>query len=166
MNTEKRQGLAFQPFEFLGQRLLGAEITDAVDRNLLTQSEREALRKGLLSDDEVTSLAASRFYESLSSASVHAADLVGPGIAACKEQTFFFVRASDWSCQCDVDVAALVQAHTGNRPLAALEHHDSASVVRLGPNHARAILGRCWADRRSSRCEVSHRGLEYLLEHC
>lgn len=165
VNTAKSLELEFQPFEFLGQRLLGAEITDAVDRNLLTASERDDLRRGLLSEDEVTALAASRFYESLSQASLQAADLFGSGIVACKERTFFFVRSGDWRCECDIDVAALMrEPGTGARPLAALEHQDSASVVRLGPNQARAVLGRCWADRRSYR-EVSERGLEYLLEH-
>lgn len=156
----------YQPFVFLGKTLLGAEITDSVGRRMLTESERDDLRSRLLSEDEGASLAASRFYESVRRAALLAAREAGPGIVACCGWTVYFVKAADWNCNCDIDVAAFAESsETELSAIAVLEHPHGASVVRLGANRARAILGRCWARGEIGRAEVSTRGLQHLLEH-
>jgi hypothetical protein len=83
VDTLEQEELDFRPFVFLGNQLLGAEITDSVGQRMLTESEREDLCDGLLSEDEVASLAASRFYESVRRAALLAARTAGPGIVAC-----------------------------------------------------------------------------------
>ena len=166
MDTLEQEELDFQPFLFLGSELLGAEITDAVDRQMLTGAECDHLRNRLASDDEVASLAASRFYESIRNAAILAAGAAGPGIVACCGRAFYFVKAADWNCNCDVDVAALVESSEADMgPLAVLECARGASVVRLGANRVRAIMGLCWAGGEIGGPEVSTRGLQHLLEH-
>lgn len=166
MSTPEQEELDFRPFVFLDRTLLGAEITDSVGRRMLTESERDDLRDGLLSEDEVAPLAASRFYESVRRAALLAARAAGPGIVACCGRAVYFVRAADWNCDCDIDVAAFAESSgTAVSPVAVLEHQHDASVVRLGANRARAVLGRCWARGEIGRAEVSTRGLQHLLEH-
>jgi len=166
MSTPEQERLDLRPFAFLGKTLLGVEITDSVARRMLTESECDELRDGLLSEDEAGALAASRYYESIRRAALLAARATGPGIVACCGRAIWFVKAADWNCDCDIDVAAFAEStSTLMSPLAVLEHKHDASVVRLGENRTRAILGRCWADGEGSRPEVSTRGLQYLLEH-
>ena len=166
MSTPEQEGLKFRPFVFLGKTLLGAEITDSVGQRMLTESERDDLRHGLLSEDEVASLAAYRFYESVRRTALVAARAAGPGIVACCGRAIWFVKAADWNCACDIDVAESAAASgTAMNPLAVLEHHNAGSVVRLGANRARAILGRCWSGGEGRHPEVSTRGLQHLLEH-
>lgn len=146
--------------------MLGAEITDSVARRMLTESDRDDLRFGLLSEDEAALLAASGYYESIRCAALVAARAAGPGIVACCGRAIWFVKAADWNCDGDIDVAAFAESpSTVMSPLAVLEHEHDASVVRLGGDRARAILGRCWSGSGCRRSEASTRGLQHLLEH-
>ena len=166
MDTLEQEELDFQPFVFLGKKLLGAEITDAVGRQMLTEAEGDALNNGTMSEDEGTSLAAARFYESIRRAGLVAARAAGPGIVACRGRAFYFVKAPDWNCDCSIDVAAFAESSEAKTsPLTVLECARGASVVRLGANRVRAILGRCWAGGEIGRPEVSTCGLQHLLEH-
>jgi hypothetical protein len=166
VDTLEQEELDFRPFLFLGNKLLGAEITNAVDRQMLTEAECDDLSNGTISEEEVTSLAATRFYESIRRAALLAARAAGPGIVACCERAVWFVKAADWDCDCDIDVAEFAEPlGAAASPLAVLQHHLDASIVCLGANRARAILGRCWARGQIGRAEVSTRGLQHLLEH-
>jgi len=165
MSTSEQTGLDFQPFVFLGNKLLGAEITDAVGRQMLTEAEGDALSNGTMSEDEVTSLAAARFYESIRLTALLAARAAGPGIVASCGRAFYFVKAADWSCNCDIDVAAFAESGRAASPIAVTEHDHAASVVRLGANRIRTILGRCWPGGDLDCPKVSTRGLQHLLEH-
>ena len=166
MDTLEQEELDFEPFVFLGYKLLGAEITDAVGRQMLTEAEGDALSNGTMSEDEGTSLAAARFYESIRLTALLAARAAGPGIVACCGRAFYFVKTADWNCDCDIDVAAFADSSgLAMNPLAVLEHDRAASVVRLGANRIRTILGRCWFRDEGHRREVSTRGLQHLQEH-
>ena len=110
MSSPERNALEFRPFVFLGKTLLGAEITDSVARRMLSESERDDFRDGLLSVDEVGSLAASRFYESVRRTALQAARAAGPGVVACCGRAIWFVKAADWNCDCDIDVAAFAES--------------------------------------------------------
>lgn len=165
VNRPTQHSLDFQRFEFLGNQLLGTEITDSVGRQMLTEAECNDLSNGLLSEDELAAIAASRFYESIRRAALLAKRMAGPGIVACCGQAVYFVKAADWNCDCDIDVAAFAESSgSAASPVAVLEYAHVASVVCLGAERARAILGRCWVRGDTGRPEVSTRGLQHLLE--
>lgn len=159
--------ITFQPFLFLGAVLMGYEITDLVFRQMVTDDECAGFRDGLLEEERVVSLAASRFYESIRLSALELMATTGPGIVVCGERTIHFVRVADWQCRgFALELPALVKSCDGaTDALVALERTSDAAIVRLGEIHKRSVITLHSLRGPCNRAEVLGCGLQYLLEH-